>query len=140
MLSGAQVRRRRECLSCGVRYTTYERAELLLPQVIKRDGSRTAFDETKLQAGMKRALHKRRVSTEQVDAIVADIKQRLRASGEREVASEQLGRWVMQELRKLDEVAYVRFASVYHRFDDIRQFREAIEKLHTSLEQGVLAE
>ena len=126
---GAQVRRRRECESCGERFTTYETAELSLPRVVKRDGSREPFDEDKLRAGMLRALEKRPVDTEQIEESINRIKHRLRATGEREVVARKIGEWVMDELRNLDEVAFIRFASVYLSFGDVNAFREAIEKL-----------
>jgi transcriptional repressor NrdR len=127
---GDQVRRRRECLSCAERYTTYEVVEWVLPRIIKRDGQRCVFNEEKLRSGMCKALEKRPVSTEQVDAAVHRVKHRLRACGEREVPSSLLGEWVMDELLKLDEVAYVRFASVYQSFEDLEAFRAAISRLH----------
>jgi transcriptional repressor NrdR len=130
---GHQVRRRRECVACGERFTTYETAELVLPRIVKRDGSREPFDEPKLRTGMLRALEKRPVDTERTEAAVNRIKQRLRATGEREVASRQLGEWVMEELRDLDQVAYVRFASVYRSFQDVNAFREEIERLESEL-------
>jgi transcriptional repressor NrdR len=126
---GSQVRRRRECLVCGERYTTFESAELAMPRIIKRDGSRANFDEDKLRGGMMRALEKRPVPSDKIEAAVQRIKQRLRAGGERELPSRTLGEWVMDELRALDEVAYVRFASVYRSFQDVRAFREEIERL-----------
>lgn len=126
---GQQVRRRRECISCHERFTTYETAELLMPRVIKNDGSRQPFDEDKLRAGIQRALEKRPVSIEEIEACITRIKQRLRATGERELPSREVGEAVMAELRKLDEVAYVRFASVYRSFQDIKEFREEIERL-----------
>ncbi len=126
---GDSVRRRRECLSCTERFTTYETAELLMPQIVKGDGTREAFDENKLRAGMMRALEKRPVDTEQVEEALNRIQRRLRASGERELPSRQVGEYVMDALRQLDEVAYVRFASVYRRFQDVAAFREEIEKL-----------
>lgn len=126
---GAQVRRRRECLTCAERFTTFESAELVVPRIIKRDGRRSPFDEIKLRAGILRALEKRPVSTESVDAMINRLMQKMRASGEREISSQLLGEWVMQELRALDEVAYVRFASVYRSFQDINAFREEIQRL-----------
>ncbi len=126
---GDQVRRRRECTICKERFTTYESAELNLPQVIKQDGSRAPFDEHKLSSGIMRALEKRPVSTEQVDEALNHIRRKLLASGEREVPSRQIGEWVMEELRALDQVAYVRFASVYRSFEDMNAFREEIERL-----------
>lgn len=126
---GDQVRRRRECISCGDRFTTYETAELVMPRIIKRDGSRETFNEEKLRAGVVRSLEKRPVDTESVDALIGRIRHRLRSAGEREVPSGQLGEWVMGELRDLDQVAYVRFASVYRSFQDVNAFREEIERL-----------
>lgn len=126
---GAQVRRRRECLSCGERITTYETAELSLPRVVKRDGERCAFDSEKLKAGMLRALEKRPVETAQIDAALNRILRQLRASGEREISSQWIGECVMHELRALDQIAYVRFASVYRSFQDINAFQEEIRKL-----------
>jgi transcriptional repressor NrdR len=126
---GRQIRRRRECLDCGERFTTFEAAELLLPRVIKGDGSREPFDEAKLTAGMVKALEKRPVGSELIEAAVARICHRLRVLGEREVPSRQVGELVMEELRHLDEVAYVRFASVYRSFQDVEAFRETIDGL-----------
>lgn len=126
---GDQVRRRRECLVCAERFTTYESAELNLPRVVKGDGRRVPFDGRKLRVGMMKALEKRPVSTDQVDAAVARITRRLMSSGESEVDSRRIGELVMDELRQLDQVAYVRFASVYRRFEDVRAFREEIERL-----------
>ena len=130
---GDQVRRRRQCAICKERFTTYESAELNLPRVIKQDGSRVPFDGRKLASGMTRALEKRPVSTEQVDHALNRIRRRLLASGEREVPSRQIGEWVMDELRALDQVAYVRFASVYRKFEDVNAFREEIERLEGQL-------
>jgi transcriptional repressor NrdR len=124
-----QVRRRRECLDCKERFTTFENAELSLPRVIKRDASRDAFNEEKLRAGMVRALEKRPISLEQIDAAVSRILHKARASSEREIPSAQVGEWVMEELHNLDQVAYVRFASVYRSFQDINEFREEISRL-----------
>ncbi|MFN3234658.1 MAG: transcriptional regulator NrdR [Gammaproteobacteria bacterium] len=126
---GAQVRRRRECLNCNERFTTFESAELSFPRVVKRDGSRVSFDENKLHAGMARALEKRPVSTEQLENAINQIKQKCRATGEREIDVSQIGEWVMETLRELDQVAYVRFASVYRSFQDLNEFREEIQKL-----------
>ena len=123
------MRRRRECLACQERFTTFETAELVLPRIIKGDGRRQPFDEEKLRAGMQRALEKRPVSVEQIEAAIGHIKHRLRASGEREVQAMVVGEMVMNELKQLDEVAYIRFASVYRRFQDLNQFREEIERL-----------
>lgn len=127
------MRRRRECLACGERYTTYETAELSLPRLVKRDGSRDAFNEEKLRRGIMRALEKRPVTTDAVEEAISRIKRRLLASGEREIDSQMLGEWVMDELRKLDQVAYIRFASVYLSFDDIDAFRDTIERLEKDL-------
>ncbi len=126
---GDQIRRRRECLICKERFTTYETAELNLPRVVKSDGRRVPFDGRKLRAGMMKALEKRPVSTDQVDAAVNRITRRLMSSGESEIDSRRIGELVMDELRQMDQVAYVRFASVYHRFEDVRAFREEIERL-----------
>jgi len=126
---GDQVRRRRKCTVCKERFTTYESAELNLPRVVKRDGTRVPFDGRKIKSGMMRALEKRRVSTEQVDAALARINRRLVSSGEGEVSSRYIGDLVMDELRGLDQVAYVRFASVYRKFEDVNAFREEIERL-----------
>lgn len=127
--NGDQVRRRRECLSCEERFTTFETADLIMPRLIKQDGSRQPFDENKLRAGMLRALEKRPVSLERLEEAVARIKRKLRAKGEREIESLMIGELVMNELRKLDEVAYIRFASVYRRFQDLNEFREEIERM-----------
>ena len=129
---GGQVRRRRECLSCKERFTTYEMAELLMPRVIKSDGTREPFDEQKLRAGLQRALEKRPVSVEEIEAAISQIKHRLQATGEREVPSRLLGEEVMRRLHELDEVAYVRFASVYRSFQDISEFRAELDKLEKS--------
>ena len=126
---GDQVRRRRECLKCGERFTTFETAELVLPRVIKSNGSRQPFDEDKLRSGLTRALEKRPVSLEVVESTINRIKHKLRATGEREVKTRDVGEIVMEELRDLDEVAYVRFASVYRSFQDVKEFREEIERM-----------
>jgi len=126
---GGQVRRRRECQECGERFTTFEAAELLLPRVIKSNGSRQPFDEAKLRSGILRAIEKRPVSLERVELTINRIKHRLRATGEPEVNTLSVGELVMDELRDLDDVAYVRFASVYRSFQDINEFREEIERL-----------
>ena len=128
---GSQVRRRRECLSCIERFTTYETAELIMPRLVKRDGSREPFNEEKLRAGMTRALEKRPVSIEQLEEAISRIIHRLRATGEREINSRKLGEEVMHELKQLDEVAYIRFASVYRHFKDLNEFREEIDRLET---------
>ena len=126
---GTQVRRRRECLDCGERFTTFESPELVMPRIIKSNGAREPFDEGKMIAGMMRALEKRPVESERVDAAISRLQHRLRASGEREIASRQLGEWVVNELRQLDQVAFVRFASVYRSFEDVKEFREEIDRL-----------
>lgn len=130
--NGSHVRRRRQCLQCSERFTTYETAELVMPRIVKRDGRRVPFDEEKLRNGIHRALEKRPVSVEQFEEIVFHLKQKLRASGERELSSQLLGEWVMDELREVDDVAYVRFASVYRRFQDINAFTEEIERMGNS--------
>lgn len=126
---GGQVRRRRQCLECGERYTTFETAELVMPRVVKSDGKRAPFDEDKLRAGMMRALEKRPVSMEELEAAITRISHRLRATGEREVPARQIGELVMEELSNLDDVAHVRFASVYRSFQDISDFRAEVERL-----------
>jgi len=126
---GRQIRRRRECLACSERFTTFETAELLMPVVVKSNRTREPFDQTKLHAGMSKALEKRPVSRESLEEAVSRIEHRLRALGEREVSSRTIGELVMEELRHLDEVAYVRFASVYRSFQDLDAFREEIERL-----------
>lgn len=126
---GDHVRRRRECLVCHERFTTFEMAELVMPRVVKRDGSREPFNEEKLRAGMLRALEKRPVGTEQVEKCISRIKSSLRATGERELSSEFVGNLIMDALKELDKVAYVRFASVYRSFEDIREFGEEIARL-----------
>ena len=127
---GQQIRRRRECLACKERFTTFEIAELVMPRIVKRDGSREPFNEDKLRAGLQRALEKRPVSTESIEKCILSLKSRLRATGEREVPSEMLGNLIMDALKDLDKVAYVRFASVYRSFEDIKEFGEAIAKLN----------
>mgnify|MGYP005681786737 FL=1 len=120
---GGQVRRRRECVSCRERFTTYEAAELVMPRVIKQSGSREPFNEEKLRDGFQRALEKRPVSVEAVETELGQIKNQLRATGEREVDSRVVGELVMEALKRLDQVAYVRFASVYRSFKDLAEFR-----------------
>jgi transcriptional repressor NrdR len=126
---GHQVRRRRECYECKERFTTFEGAELVMPRIIKQGGRREPFNEDKLLNGLHRALEKRPVSTEQVEEVVQQIKSQLRATGEREVQSALLGELIMEALKKLDKVAYVRFASVYRSFADVREFGEEIARL-----------
>ncbi len=126
---GDQVRRRRECLNCGERFTTFESAELVLPRVIKNNGNRQPFDEDKLRNGLLRALEKRPVSLELIDATINRIKHQLRETGEREIRTRVVGELVMQALRELDDVAYVRFASVYRSFQDVEEFKKEIDRL-----------
>jgi transcriptional repressor NrdR len=126
---GDQVRRRRECIECIERFTTYETAELSMPRMVKRDASREPFNEEKLRQGLLRALEKRPVSMEIVEEAISRIKRRLRALGEREVLTKVLGDWIMDELREIDHVAYVRFASVYRRFQDVNAFEQEIKRL-----------
>jgi transcriptional repressor NrdR len=127
---GGQVRRRRECVACTERFTTYEMAELLMPRVIKTDGTREVFDEEKLRAGLQRALEKRPVSIEQIETALTQIKHFLQVTGEREVSSRMIGEKVMSKLRELDEVAYVRFASVYRSFQDLSEFQDELNRLN----------
>lgn len=126
---GDAVRRRRTCVHCGERFTTFEVAELALPRIIKRDGTREEFSEDKLRAGLLRALEKRPVAAEAVEEAVHRIRRQLHTRGEREVPAADLGEWVMEALRAMDHVAYVRFASVYRSFEDIEAFRETIDQL-----------
>ena len=126
---GAQVRRRRECMACSERYTTYETAELLMPRIIKGNGNREPFDEEKMRSGILRALEKRPVSVEDIEAAISSIKKALQATGEREVKSLVVGELVMEHLQKLDQVAFVRFASVYRDFKDLEEFRQEIDRL-----------
>lgn len=133
---GDQVRRRRECISCKERFTTFESAELVMPRLVKQDGTRQPFDEDKLRSGLMKALEKRPVSIEQIDAAINRIKFRLRATGERELKSLVVGEVVMSELRQLDKVAYVRFASVYRSFQDVNEFKEEIDRLSTHAQEA----
>ncbi|MEZ8141619.1 transcriptional regulator NrdR [Enterovibrio norvegicus FF-33] len=126
---GHQVRRRRQCLACSERYTTFETAELVMPRIIKTNGNREPFDEDKLRGGIQRALEKRPVSTDDIEKAINTIKSTIRATGEREVSSTMVGNLVMEALKELDKVAYIRFASVYHSFEDIRDFGEEIARL-----------
>lgn len=126
---GETIRRRRRCAGCSKRFTTYETVELRMPQVVKQDGSRIEFDLDKLRTGFMRALHKRPVPTSLVDEAVATITQNVLALGEREIASRRIGEMVMRELHKLDQVAYIRFASVYKSFQDVDDFRDAIKEV-----------
>jgi len=127
--AGDSIRRRRRCTNCQKRFTTYETAELRLPQVVKTDGTRADFDTNKIRNGFTRALHKRPVPTEEVDAAVDRIVQQVLSLGEREIGSRQLGEMVMQELYKLDQVAYIRFASVYRSFQDVEDFRDVVRSI-----------
>lgn len=126
---GSQVRRRRECQSCRERFSTFESAELLMPRVIKQDGTREPFDEQKLRNGFQRALEKRAVSVESIETVISSVKHFLQALGEREVKSLIIGEKVMELLRTMDTVAYVRFASVYRSFKDLSEFRQEIDRL-----------
>ena len=128
-MDGAQVRRRRECPKCGERFTTYEIVEMTMPRVIKRDGNRERFDETKIRSGIMRALEKRPVSSDRVEDALMRIKHKITAEGVRELAASQIGDWVMQELKSLDQVAYVRYASVYRSFQDVQAFQNEILRL-----------
>ncbi|MGA8277047.1 MAG: transcriptional regulator NrdR [Rhodanobacteraceae bacterium] len=130
---GDSVRRRRECPACSGRFNTFETAEIKLPSIVKGDGRRESFDEAKLRIGFERALQKRPVSGEQIDAALRAVMHALRISGERELPSLRVGELVMTELKRLDQVAYVRFASVYRRFEDVQAFREEIENLERDL-------
>ena len=127
---GLQTRRRRECPECGERFTTFESAELLMPKIIKqKNNTREPFNEQKLREGLYRSLEKRPVGDEEIEKLIEDIKKDIRASGEREVPSRLIGEAVMKNLRMIDEVAFIRFASVYRRFEDITEFSEEVEKL-----------
>jgi transcriptional repressor NrdR len=131
---GDSVRRRRECQSCGERFTTFETAELVMPRIVKRDGTREPFDEGKLRRGLTRALEKRPVSIEQIESAINRIMHDLRSTGERELPSLKVGELVMQELRGIDGVAYVRFASVYRDFQDVSEFEKEIKSLTRDVE------
>jgi transcriptional repressor NrdR len=133
---GSQVRRRRECLECHERFTTFESAELLMPRLIKRDKSREPFDDAKLRAGIVRAVEKRPVSAESIDKMIARIKHRLQTEGEQEVPARVVGEMVMDELQQVDEVAYVRFASVYRSFQDVTEFQDEIRRLQEMTGEG----
>jgi transcriptional repressor NrdR len=126
---GSGVRRRRECTACSERYSTRETVDLNLPRIIKSDESRAIFNEDKLRTGFLKALEKRSVKTSQVEDAISPIKRRLMAQSEREISTHKLGEWVMEELKNLDEVAYIRFASVYRQFQDIEAFKQEIDKL-----------
>ena len=126
---GDTVRRRRRCMACDKRFTTYERIELQLPHLVKKNGSRTAYDREKLRASMMLALRTRPVATESVEAAIDRIEEKLVTLGEREIPSDRVGELVMRELRKLDKIAYVRFASVYRNFEDVEEFSDAIREV-----------
>jgi transcriptional repressor NrdR len=126
---GDIVRRRRRCLSCDKRFPTYERAEILLPQVVKKNGSRVDFDREKLRASLWLALRKRPVTVEAVDAAIQGIVEKLLTQGESEIPSEKIGEMVMDELKKIDKVAYVRFASVYRNFEDVDAFSDLVKEV-----------
>lgn len=133
---GGAIRRRRECSDCGFRFTTYERVELALPVVIKKDGSRDNFDREKIRSGLRRACEKRPVSIEAIDAAVEAIEKRVQELCLKEVDSRELGELVMDELRKMDKIAYVRFASVYREFSDVSQFVDTLKSLGSSAGEG----
>jgi transcriptional repressor NrdR len=135
---GGTIRRRRSCRACAKRFTTYERVELAMPSVVKRNGSRCDYEQAKLRGSLSLALRKRPISTEAVDGVVARIEEQLRASGLREIPSVHIGAWVMNELRRLDKVAYVRFASVYKSFEDIGEFVKAIHEMQGPMAPGKL--
>lgn len=126
---GLEIRRRRECEKCGRRFTTYERVEDVMPMVVKKDGSRQAFDRGKVLSGIQRACQKRPVSFDEMNAVVIDIERSLQDRENREIPASEIGELVMKELRKLDEVAYVRFASVYRSFRDVNEFLDEIKGL-----------
>jgi transcriptional repressor NrdR len=129
---GRQIRRRRECLSCGERFTTFETAELVMPMVVKSDNVREPYSEAKVRSGMEKALEKRPVSREAIDEALSRITHKVRIIGDREVPSRVIGEFVMEELRQLDEVAYVRFASVYRHFQDVEAFHDEIQRLRAA--------
>lgn len=126
---GEQVRRRRSCTACGERFTTYELAELTMPRVIKSNAGREPFHDEKLRAGIMRALEKRPITIDQAEAAISRLRKKVLLSGEREISSAQIGELVLDELRNLDEVAYIRFASVYQRFNGVAEFRHMIDQM-----------
>lgn len=126
---GDSIRRRRRCNACDKRFTTYERVELAMPVIVKKNGSRTEFEPAKLRASLMLALRKRPVSADAVDGAIQRIEEKLRSSGEREILSGQIGELVMRELKRLDKIAYIRFASVYRSFEDVSEFRDAIDEI-----------
>lgn len=131
LAEGNRIRRRRECLNaaCGERFTTFESVETFMPMIVKQNGNRESYSPEKLRRGLTRAIEKRPVSAEQINRLVTDIEQRLRQSGEREVASQRIGQWVLEGLKNLDHVAYIRFASVYLSFEDVAAFQQTIDEL-----------
>jgi len=131
---GVEVRRRRQCLLCHERFTTFEVAELIMPLIVKRDGRREAFSIENLRAGMLRALEKRPVSVDSLEEAIVAIMQKIRHNGEREVDSQKIGEWVMEQLYRLDRVAYIRFASVYKRFEDVSDFRQTIDQMKNEID------
>ncbi len=134
---GDSIRRRRRCNACDKRFTTYERVELAMPVIVKKNGSRTEFEPAKLRSSMMLALRKRPVSADAVDAAIQRIEEKLRSLGEREIMSGQIGELVMRELRRLDKVAYIRFASVYRSFEDVSEFRDAIDEIDVDSKPAV---
>lgn len=132
---GSQVRRRRECMICKERFTTFETAELVMPHLIKSNGTRVPFDELKLREGIVKALEKRPVSVEDMESALSRIMHNIRETGEREIESNLVGELVMKELSKLDQVAYVRFASVYRSFQDVSEFQDEVQRLKTSVDE-----
>lgn len=125
---GALVRRRRECEKCDARFTTFEKAQLSMPQIVKRDGTPEPYEEAKLRKGFERALYKRPASPETIDHLIEAIERQLRTSSERQVSSRTVGEWVMEELREVDGIAYVRFASIYHKFEDVSDILREVDR------------
>ena len=136
---GDSIRRRRRCNACDKRFTTYERVELAMPVIVKKNGSRTEFEPAKLRASLMLALRKRPVSADAVDGAIQRIEEKLRSSGDREIMSGQIGELVMRELKRLDKVAYIRFASVYRSFEDVAEFRDAIDEIDVEPKGSVAA-
>lgn len=132
---GSQVRRRRQCSECGERFTTFEIAEVVNPRIVKKDGTPEPYNQEKLREGLDRALYKRPINAEAIEACISRIEAHLRAQGERDVPSRDVGNWVMDELRQIDQVAYVRYASVYRDFNDVRAMRAEIERLEAEPEE-----
>ena len=133
---GDSIRRRRRCASCEKRFTTFERIELLMPSIVKKNGSRTEFESAKLRGSLMLALRKRPVAAKAVDAAIQRIEEKIRSSGEREVASDHIGELVMRELKGLDKIAYIRFASVYKSFEDVTEFQDAIAEVGQERKPG----